>query len=460
MKNKPYLLPLLAAAAVVIAIIAACALFFSRSRAIPLTVLDKDGNVLISAKAPSELAEDPRWAYLDLAVTEAAEILAEQTGSGAEEAKRNLLTGGFTIATCFDDDVFAALEQAHAQWSTDAPCALAVTDLKGGLLAVYAHSPDARRVNYAAARLSPYSALKPLSVYAPALEAGIIHWATMYEDSAYKQLPDSDGILRDWPANASGTYSLAGATVYEGIRKSLNTVAVKCLKDVGVKNALNFLTDAFGMPLEQELYLAKTVGEEEIIGNIAMGYLKTGVTPVEMAGYYQIFATGGIYTAPTAIRAMEDKEGNILYRSRPQETQAVSPATADTLNRMLQGVVSPSGTGTQANCTVPIAGKTGTGDDYTDNWFVGVTGAYSIAAWHGISHDNQADRLFALAADGIHAAKPHARKVFITHQTLYPVVYCAESGMAVSAGCGRIEIGYFTEKEPLPPCGIHENEKE
>ena len=241
MKNKPFLLPLLAATAVVIAIIAACALFFNRSQTLPLTVLDQDGNVIISARVPSELTDDPRWAYLDLAVTEAAEILAEQTGSGAEEAKRHLLTGGFTISTCFDADVFAALEQAHAQWNTDAPCALAVTDLKGGLLAVYVYSPDAQHVNYAAARLSPYSALKPLSVYAPALEAGIIHWATMYEDSPYKQLPDSDGILRDWPANASGTYSLAGETVYEGIRKSLNTLAVKCLKDVGVNDSIAFL---------------------------------------------------------------------------------------------------------------------------------------------------------------------------------------------------------------------------
>ncbi len=417
-----------------------------------LTIQDGKGNTLLRAAQPVQLEEDARSAYLDLVLREAEQVLMTQTGCTAEKARARLFSG-CTVYTYFDQQVFEALQTAASTCGPTLPLCFAVTDLQGGLAAVYSGGTNG---NLAVYRTPPCSAFKPLSVYAPALEAGVIQYTTRVEDSPYKQLTDSDGVVSDWPANATNTYSYRQESIARGIQQSLNTVAVKCLDKLTVEASMDFLKKQLGLSLEAETYVLENLGSQEIIGNIALGILEQGVTPVEMAGWYQMFAGSGSYTPPKTISKICGSDGAVLYTRQTEAKQVLSPHTAEQMNILLQGVVDRAGTGGQANCAdIAVAGKTGTNDDYSGNWFVGVTPSYSCAVWHGKADDNRAAGLFATAIQSLYMAKPELPRAFPEFTHVRQVLYCTQSGLAVGEGCSMIEMGYLPAEETLNKCTMH-----
>lgn len=415
-----------------------------------VTVLDSKGNALVTGADATVLSADPRWSYLEQAAYEGAKLLEEKLALSWEDAQQALFSGQYTLHTAFDQTVYDSLQGVLQGNESTALMAGAVTDLNGRLLALY--STRDGDTNHATQTKQPCSAFKSLSVYAPALEAGRINWTSKTKDSAYKQVEG-----KDWPQNVSGTYTGQNVTVYEAVRKSLNTVAVKVLAQVGVENSIAFLQENFGMTLSREQALAKEKGGDEVIGNIALGSLEIGVSPMDMAGYYQIFANGGKYQKPAAVLKLTDAEGKTLYERGKAFKQVMEPANADVMNRLLQGVVTRGATGEGAAVNgVEIAGKTGTGTDGTDNWFVGVTGAYSCAIWHGQAEKNWAATLFSQVTRAIYETAPQTEKIFLTHGNLRSVIYCAKTGLAAGKGCAVINSGYFAGLEPLPACDIHQ----
>ena len=106
------------------------------------------------------------------------------------------------------------------------------------------------------------------------------------------------------------------------------------------------------------------------------------VTPIEMASAYQTLANDGKHCEPYTVTKVVDA-GGVLYRHKPVCKQVVAPEIAHLVTAMLQGVVS-GGTGTAAALgSWPVAGKTGTTQDYTNAWFVGYTRQVSTAVWVG-----------------------------------------------------------------------------
>lgn len=419
----------------------------------PLTVYDNKGQALISTTSQQAVYEDARWPYLEVAVREAAEVIEQQQQSSLSDAMEQLFTGGYHVYTAFDAAAFEAIQVVSVQCENRCNAACALTDLSGNLIAVTSYNTENKQINHAQERRSPYSSFKALSVYTPALEKGLISWSSLYLDSPYKQIQESDGTLRDWPSNATNRYTEEQMTVYEALRQSVNTVAVKCLAEAGVQNSIDFLQESFGIPLKQEESAAKDYGEEEVIGSIALGYLEEGVTPIEMAGYYQIFANGGKYTQPKSVIKITDADGNSIYTRQTELKQVIRPVTADIMNKLLQGVLEPGGTGQSMTFReVEIAGKTGTGDDFLDNWFVGVTPGYSLAVWHGEHTSNQAVQLFSAAVRALYKNQPEAYRNFALHQKLQQMAYCVHSGHAFGPNCTDIAAGYFENAEALPEC--------
>ncbi|MBQ4642018.1 MAG: hypothetical protein IJB47_05365 [Oscillospiraceae bacterium] len=416
-----------------------------------LTVLDSKGQVMAELSSPQALQEDDRWAYLEYAIDEAAWVYAKQNAVTQEEAVKLLFNGNYVLKTAFDPAVFAAVEKAGEKWGEDFPIGCAIIDLEGNLVAIYS-TPG--QENQARLQTSPYSTLKPLSVYAPAVEAGISRWSVRYEDSPYKQLPAESGGF-DWPSNASGTYSREKVFMYQAVKNSLNTIAVKSLADLGVAPAIAFLQGNFPLNLDTEAMRLEQEGEEEIIGNIALGHLQTGVSAVDMAGCYQIFATGGKYTQFSALTQILDSEGNRIYAGQPGSYQTVSPETADIVRKMLQGVVSQGGVGEKAACqSVEVAGQTGIRDDRSINWFVGVTPGYSCAVRHGQNSENLAPEIFAAIMDEIYAGseKPAA---FENYGEIVEIQYCTQSAMAATDACPATETGYYAANTQLGKCTHH-----
>ena len=422
-----------------------------------LKILDREGTVLVTAASRSALYDAEQWAYLELALEEAAAAVAQRENCTEAEAEQRLFRDEYSIYTAFDKAAYEALGAVETTLGDAQDAAAVLTDLQGNILAVRSTDPT----NYAKERRSPCSAFKTLSVYVPALEKGTVNWSTLYEDSPYKQLQSDDGSVQDWPLNATRTYSLEQRTVYEALRTSLNTVAVKCLADVGVQSSMEFLQTNFGIPLKEEQHLLETYGQEEVIGNIALGYLETGITPVEMAGYYQIFANGGVYTQPRTVVKILDGDGMPVHFEKPEQKQVIRPETADTMCKLLQGVVSGGGTGADARCPdVEVAGKTGTGDQYADNWFVGITPGYSLTVWHGQSDSNHAEEAFAAAVQSFYELRPEENRKFVTHKNLTQLAYCIHSGKAFSEHCSLIETGYFENADTLPVCVVCGNNQQ
>ena len=451
---KKFAAGFLAAAAVM-----QCAVLSGCSKKAPereLTVLSGDGRTvaaLTRSTFAQTLADNEYRAYLDIVLSEAAGIIGDIRDCDTKEAERLLLSEGYVIYTNLDCDIYASLKKAYEQEEGGLSFGAAVTDLRGDLLAVY--SGGARTEEYhnrAAAKAQPYSAFKPLSVYAPAIENGLASWSSVYEDSPYKKISGDDGSEQDWPANATGTYTYRETTVYDAVKQSLNTVAVKCMQTVGVFNSMNFLKNKFGISLESEKSSAAMYGEEEVIGNVALGYLYDGLSPVDMAGYYQVFANGGIYNEPRAVSGICDKDGGTVYERVRTDSRVISETTAYIMNRLLQGVISPDGTGSGAACgDIPVGGKTGTGDG--GNWFVGFTPQYSCAVWHGTEiGKNRAAEIFSRAVSEFES---DTEKSFPDCIGVKAAAYCTESGMLLSDGCRKIDMGYYASDRMPAVCDKH-----
>ena len=421
----------------------------------PLTVLDSKGEKIVEYKSLSKYEKDENNAYIQIAVDEAVKIIAEKQNLSEKTAKKQLFNGGYTLYTAFDSAVDKALNKTCDSLDKEINIGGAITDLNGNLIAAY--STDSKdNLNFATKLTDPCSAFKPLSVYAQAVENGVINWSTRYEDSPYKQIKGEDGKYRDWPKNASNVYTKRYAYPFQAIKESINTVAVKCLKDVGVNNSVDFLQTKLGISLADEKYTASVYGEDEIIGNIALGSLSKGVSVVDMAGYYQMFANGGYYSAPKAVLKITDNNSNEIYKIENKPQQVIKATTSELMNRMLREVVTVGGTGEKANCgDVEVAGKTGTDETGANNWFVGVTPQYSCSVWHSTQANNTAPEIFSAIVNEIYENNTSAVKSFTYKAGLSTVAYCTETGKMAKAGCTLIRVGYFTHDNVPSLCERH-----
>ena len=429
---------------------------------IPSTVLGANGEKL--AEISSALSGKATYinekysAYIDFVIDDAANALAEAKGLSKEAAAELLCSEGYTISTLFENEAMEALikSQSESGLAEDALFGAAVTNLSGGVTAVYSSGSYNGLSNFALAKSQPYSSIKPLSVYTPALEKGIINWATGIMDSPFKQITDQNGVKTDWPTNASGKYTNQNISIGDAVRDSVNTVSVRTLDKLGAENSLDFLKNSFGLDLTDEREKLKSSGEEEIYGNLAMGYLIKGVSPVDMAGYYSIFANGGKYVKPYTVTKITDQSGEVVYTAEPTEKQVISEQTAYIMNRMLNIVVTRGGTGKNARLNgVDVCGKTGTGsaNGLKGNWFVGITPQYSCTVWHGGKEgSNVAPDIFKIFASNMNNTE---KRRFAAARYVEKKLFCTESGGLRTATCSRISEGYFSQENIPEKCNGH-----
>jgi len=235
----------------------------------------------------------------------------------------------------------------------------------------------------------PGSSLKPLSVYAPALEKGYT--------------PDS--MVSDHPLNING-YAPKNydnryrgyITMQEAVRQSWNVPAVWLLNEIGIDSGIDF-TKRSGIPLEKEDHTL----------SLALGGLSKGATPLQMAQAYGVFANLGVMNKAYAISKITTKDGSVLFQAQPEAVQVTTPSVAYMMTLMLQDVVT-NGTGKNANLSRPTAGKTGSVElppvqefagiskGVKDVWFVGYTPELTAAVWMG--YDNTDRNHYLTTAGG------------------------------------------------------------
>ncbi|MFI5346444.1 MAG: transglycosylase domain-containing protein [Elusimicrobiota bacterium] len=315
--------------------------------------------------------------------------------------KERLLRSGLTIRTTFDLDAQKAAQDALAERlaKENAPDAQADEDgdpagkdepVEGALVALRPadgslaalvggsgfsfqnqldRATDGRRLMG--------SSVKPF-VYAVAFQSGKAAPDTKYLDAPIT-FPIAGG--KRWSPHNYGNKYFGEVRLDFALWKSLNSVAIKLLRDIDIDAVRESLSLATGIPLDRWPR------------NLTLALGTADLAPVQMAQAYAVFANGGHAVRPWWLRAVEDRDGKVLIPGTPPKDPGpvvFSSATCRTMIEVMKGVLGPEGSaGAQARkmgFNMPAAGKSGTTNEYRDAWFSGVTPDLAATVW--IGHDD------------------------------------------------------------------------
>ena len=290
-----------------------------------------------------------------------------------------LIRGGYSIYSAMDSDIQHYCEEMFKNGelfpAEDSEAAIVVLEPSTGMVvAMVGGRSYTGGISFNRAtdiRRQPGSVIKPVIAYAPAFE--------YLNYTAADMILDEETTFADYTPSNYGNKYYGWVTVREAVTKSLNVPAVKTLSEVGVERAKDF---------------AKRCGiefdDKDDSLTLALGGFTYGVSPLQIAGAYSCFASGGIYNTPTLIKKITDRNGLTVYEYRQDSRRVMSEANAYILTSMLKSVVT-EGTGHRLNTLdIPIAGKTGTvglANGNRDAWMAGYTPEYTAVVWQGYDSD-------------------------------------------------------------------------
>jgi len=337
-------------------------------------------------------------------------------------------------------------------------CAFVALDPNtGAILAMVGGRPDyTDQFNRSTqAKRQPGSVFKPF-VYTTAIDNGVPVSKQLLNQPVVLKVPKPDGGWENWNPQNYDQSTGGLTTIREGLRRSLNLVAVRLVQEV--------------VPAREVASTAKNMGIStniRAVDAIALG--TSEVYPIEMVAAYSVFSNGGVYSEPFGITRIEDRYGNTLIEYYPKQKEILSEETAFMMTDLMQTVVD-RGTGGSIrwkyNFYHPAAGKTGTTQGWTDAWFVGFSSQIAAGAWFGID-DPQVS--LGKGADGTRAALPAwARFMKTAHDSLYyskeefqqPEKVKTFSICQVSKGkptplCPLEKELFIMGTDPSRPCKIH-----
>ncbi|MFT5017376.1 MAG: penicillin-binding protein 1A [Neolewinella sp.] len=201
-------------------------------------------------------------------------------------------------------------------------------------------------------------------------------------------------LQRAWtPRNANDSYSGNFMNLYHGLKNSVNTVSAYLMQELGSTEPVRTLASNMGIPK----------GDVPDAPSIALGSVDLSVQ--QMTGAYTTFGNNGIFNKPVFLTKIEDRTGRVIYEFVPEERRAISPAANFVMVRMLQ----QASVGALGGVKGPIGGKTGTTNDQTDGWYMGLTPELVVGTWVG--GDDRWQRFRSLTyGSGAHMAKPFFRE--------------------------------------------------
>ncbi|HET9443374.1 MAG TPA: transglycosylase domain-containing protein [Acidimicrobiales bacterium] len=313
------------------------------------------------------------------AVVEAVkrEFLASPAfGAGPQARRRLLLEGGVWIETTVQPHL-QQLARAVVAGAAGAPtgpgAALAAVDPATGEVRALATETGGQPFDVASlGRRQPGSAMKPLAAVA-ALEAGLSPDQPLQGDGPVEFAVEPE----PWAVDNFGGRDHGAVDLRQALVSSVNTAFAQLAVSLG-PDAIAAVLARLGVDVEAALGPPAERGPA-----IAIGGTSRGVSPLEMASAYGVFATAGAHAPPTFIARVVGPDGHEIYRRPDQARPALPPAVATTVRAVLEEAVQ-TGTGTAARLgSQPVAGKTGTTQDSADAWFVGTAPMLSTALWVG-----------------------------------------------------------------------------
>ena len=418
--------------------------------------------------------------YVEYAVEEVIDIFLEMgklenTPANRAAMENRLRTGGYRVKLALDPQTQETVQETLQNWDkypalrdpadkvfrsrnsdgtyteiVQPQAACAVLDYRTGELKAIVGSrtevTSRKTLNRATDMKMPVgSSIKPIAVYAPALELGASPASVAYNMPlpipGWKDAKGNDS----WPTNYGGGGYAGPETLRTAMAKSHNTAAAQTLMNmVGVDRSVDFL---HRMGVDDGHIDATPFG-------LSLG--SSGITPLQMTVAFGVLASGGVYQKPISVLGISDANGDTVWDGHQHQDRrrVFSPSTSWMIVDMLKSVVS-SGTGTSARIKgQSVGGKTGTNSDQKGVFFAGVTGYYSSALW--IGHDNY--KALSSKSTGSGAAAPlwqaymsklHeglAKKEILdgspSDYGLVQVTTCPVSGMLATDACRNDANGY------------------
>jgi len=215
------------------------------------------------------------------------------------------------------------------------------------------------------ARRQPGSAFKPFA-YAAAIDAGFTATSLILDAPVQYQDPATQEIYE--PSNYDGTYE-GWVTLRRALEASRNVPAVRLTEQIGPEKAAE-MGRRLGLEGPLPPYLSLPLGSAE-------------ASLLEMVSAYSAFPNQGIRMRPYFVTKVTDRDGNLLEETHPKAASAIRADTAYIITSLLQGVVQRGTAATAARLGRPLAGKTGTTNDYTDAWFIGFDPGLAAGVWMG-----------------------------------------------------------------------------
>jgi len=441
--------------------------------------------------------------YVEYAVTDIVDCFLELNGLEDNSENRakmetELRTGGYHVTLALDTEIQSIMEDTIYNWNSwpsmrdpsdkvyrtlnydgtyteivQPQIGAVVLDYRTGEIKGMVGSrtkPTARKtLNRATAIEMPIgSTIKPIAVYAPALEMGCSPASVVYNMpipiSGWK---DDDG-KDTWPRNYSSGYA-GPETLRNAMRRSHNTSAARTLMDVvGVDRSANYLLQ---MGVDRDNIDVTPFG-------LSLG--SSGITPLQLSVAYGTLANGGVYLEPISFLGISDSSGNVIYDSHAVQDvrQVFRSSTAWMIVDMMKTVVQ-NGTATSAKLSgQTVAGKTGTNSDQRGVTFVGMTGWYVSSIWVG--HDNYkplsskstgsngALPIWTDYMTKLHKAKGLGDRDIIEYTPeqagLVRATTCCVSGQLATEACRNDSLGYGVTTDywlestvPAVRCQMHQN---
>jgi penicillin-binding protein 1A len=329
-------------------------------------------------------------------------------------------------------------------------------------------------------KMMPGSAFKPL-YYSAALDKGMTEATTLYDEPIIFYNTDGSSYT---PNNYRGTF-YGPVPLWFALAQSLNIPALKVLETIGFDAAINRAAALLGITDPKEI--VRTFPRY-----YPMGLGTIGVTPIKMARAYAVFANGGREVTPIGITTIEDRNGRIIIdvegetrisqRAKGASAQIISPQNAYLMNDLLQNVTKRGTLGAVSNYNkiteytdpatgkkymIPLAGKTGTTQNWADTWTVGYSPYYSCAVWFGF--DLPGNSLGVYQGGGVTAGQAWADFMGAAHKGLpmkdfprpdgiYEMTVCAKTGKMLTPFCneGTITLSFKVGTGPDGYCDYHE----
>ena len=402
-------------------------------------------------------------------VNQIIDQLVTEKGMDEEYAKTYLYGGGFTIYSTEKENIQEEMEDEYAKTRyqvksrvtkdedgkyVTAQSAMVIIDQHNGYVVGCVGNlgdQEAFSLNRATqSKRQPGSAIKPIGVYGPSLEEGVITASSVYDD-----VPISYGSWK--PGNAYSGYR-GLSNMRQAIRISSNTIAVQVLEDLTASKAIQYMKNMGITSLSES-------SDDNL--SLALGGISDGITPLQMAGAYATIANDGEYITPTFYTKMTDSEGKTILEATQETKRVFSEQNAYILKELLTEPTKSGGTASSCKISgMETAAKTGTTNSQKDKWLCGFTPYYTAATWYGydqpetIYTTSYANTIWKNVMASIHKGLDSAS--FEQPNNIVKVSVCKDSGMLASDSCkkdqrgSRVYTEYFVKgTEPKKSCTTH-----